>query len=188
MSGSLSQRRRGRAPSPKRPGLGGASQGLLRKRGLTGLDWSPTGQLQKSYCSPACPLPLFQEDPPRSPFKGAPRALRASPRGGQTGKGNSAARPGPGGWGAAVTAGSRGAEKLEPSPSSHLEARRFWSVAFRCPGEPVLSLPPPYICESEGFAPRLQSDLRSLLLRSGSPFRSADPVGWPGLVGGLKEL
>lgn len=121
----------------------------------------------------------LQRGPARSPGQPSGRANRKRKLG-------SPARAG--GWGAAVTAGSRGAEKLEPSPSSHLEARRFWSVAFRCPGEPVLSLPPPYICESEGFAPRLQSDLRSLLLRSGSPFRSADPVGWPGLVGGLKEL
>ncbi|MEJ1286217.1 hypothetical protein NN561_017222 [Cricetulus griseus] len=73
-----------------------------------------------------------------------------------------------------------------PSPSFHLEARRLRSVAFRYPGEPALSLPPPCICGSESLAP-LRSDFRPLLWRSASLSGPADPVGWPRRVGGLGE-
>lgn len=52
---------------------------------------------------------------------------------------------------------------------------------------PSFSLPPPCICGSESFAPPLRSDFRSLLQRSGSLFGPAGPVGWPGLVGGLRQ-
>lgn len=188
MSGSLSQRRRGTAPLPKeaRPRKGFPKPPSEARVNRTRLapHRPATKVLLFSSLSPP-PLPgrpsqePLQRGPARSPGQPSGRANRKRKLG-------SLARAG--GWGTAVTAGSRGAEKLEePSPSSHLEARRFWSVAFRYPGEPVLSLPPPYICESKSFTPRLQSDLRSLLQRSGSLFRSADPAGRPGLVGGLRE-
>lgn len=60
-------------------------------------------------------------------------------------------------------------------------------MAFRYLGEPIFFLPPPYICGSESFAHPLRSDFRSLLQTFGSLFKSADSVGWSGLVGGLRK-
>lgn len=134
------------------------------------------------------PSPSSWKTLPGAPSKG-PRALsRPALAEGKQERETQQPGAGWGGGGTAVTAWSRGADELEePSPSFHLEARRLWSVAFRYPGEPAFSLPPPCICGSESFAPPLRSDFRSLLQRSGSLFGPAGPVGWPGLVGGLRQ-
>lgn len=57
-----------RSPHPSnKPGLGDAPHSYTSRKGLTGSAWRPAAT--EAHCSPAGPLPLIQEDPPREPLQ-----------------------------------------------------------------------------------------------------------------------
>lgn len=170
-------------PSPKRPGLGGTRPGPPSE--------ARVNRMRMAFHRPATEPSLFSSlSPPPLPGRPSQEPLQRGPalspgqplgRANRKRKLSSQARAGEVGARLSLHGPGEG-----PSPSFHLEARRLRSVAFRYPGEPALSLPPPCICGSESLAP-LRSDFRPLLWRSASLSGPADPVGWPRRVGGLGE-